>query len=41
MGYDVGVKNARGHSPMDLATTEEMVGLIKRALETVKCAATG
>lgn len=41
MGFDIGVKNARGHSPLDLATTDEMINLIKRATETKQCAATG
>jgi len=31
------MKNARGHTPLDLATTQETRDLINRALGTVKC----
>ena len=36
-GCDLGMKNARGHTPLDLATTSETRELINRALSTVKC----
>jgi len=36
-GCDLGMKNARGHTPLDLATTQETRDLINRALGTVKC----
>jgi len=36
-GCDIGVKNARGHSPLDLATTDTTRQLINKALMTLKC----
>jgi len=36
-GCDIGLKNARGHTPLDLATTEETRQLITRAFQTLKC----
>lgn len=36
-GCDLGMKNARGHTPLDLATTQETRDLINRALKTSKC----
>jgi len=36
-GCDVGVKNARGHTPLDLATSKETRQLIERALTTKVC----
>lgn len=36
-GCDLGMKNARGHTPFDLATTQETRDLIERATKTVKC----
>lgn len=36
-GCDIGLKNARGHTPLDLATTEETRQLILKALQTLKC----
>lgn len=36
-GCDIGVTNARGHTPLDLATTEATRQLITRAWQTTKC----
>lgn len=33
-GVDVDIKNARGHSPMDLATQQEVKELISKAINT-------
>lgn len=40
-GVDVDIKNARGHSPMDLATEPETKKLIRMATKTKKCEACG
>mmetsp|Transcript_24143 Transcript_24143/g.17000 ORF Transcript_24143/g.17000 Transcript_24143/m.17000 type:complete len:121 (+) Transcript_24143:458-820(+) len=37
IGVNVHVKNARGHTPLDLATNEETRALIQKATKTVKC----
>ena len=37
-GVDVEIKNARGHSPLDLATQPEVKELIQRATSTKNCA---
>ena len=36
-GVDVDVKNARGHSPLDLATEPSTKKLIEKATKTKKC----
>lgn len=36
-GVDVDVKNARGHTPLDLATQGEVKQLIMSAMKTEKC----
>ncbi len=36
-GVDVEKKNARGHTPLDLATSEEVKELIVQAIKTKKC----
>lgn len=36
-GVDVDVKNARGHTPLDLATQHEVKELIMKAFNTKKC----
>jgi hypothetical protein len=36
-GVDVSIKNARGHSPMNLATQPDVKDLITKALKTTKC----
>jgi hypothetical protein len=36
-GVDVDVKNARGHTPLDLATAPEVKDLIMKAINTKKC----
>jgi hypothetical protein len=36
-GVDVDVKNARGHTPLDLATASEVKHLITNAMKTEKC----
>lgn len=36
-GVDVDVKNARGHTPLDLATRVEVKDLILKAINTKKC----
>ena len=36
-GCDLGMANARGHTPLDLATTQENRDLIEKALQTGKC----
>lgn len=36
-GCDIGLKNARGHTPLDLATTEDTRILINKAFQTQKC----
>jgi hypothetical protein len=36
-GCDVGVKNARGHTPLDLATSDDTRQLIQKALKTMVC----
>jgi len=36
-GVDVNMKNARGHTPLDLTTEEETKKLILRATKTLKC----
>jgi hypothetical protein len=36
-GVDVDIKNARGHSPLDLATQSEVKDLIMKAINTKKC----
>jgi len=36
-GADVDLKNARGHTPLDLATDPEVKDLIKYALKTKNC----
>ena len=36
-GVDVDIKNARGHTPLDLATQPEVKELIMKAIQTKKC----
>lgn len=36
-GVDVDVKNARGHTPLDLATAPEVKDLIQKAINTKNC----
>jgi hypothetical protein len=36
-GVDVDVKNARGHTPLDLATAPEVKDLIQKAINTRNC----
>lgn len=36
-GVDVDVKNARGHTPLDLATNPEVKQLILKAMNTKNC----
>ncbi len=36
-GCDIGMKNARGHTPLDLATNRDTRALIERAFQTVQC----
>jgi ankyrin repeat protein len=36
-GVDVDIKNARGHSPLDLATALEVKELIMKAINTKNC----
>lgn len=36
-GVDVEIKNARGHTPLDLATQPEVKDLILQAINTKKC----
>jgi hypothetical protein len=36
-GCDVAMKNARGHTPLDLATTKETRALIEKAFNTSVC----
>lgn len=36
-GCDLGMKNARGHTPLDLATTQETRDLILKANSALKC----
>lgn len=37
LGYDVEVKNARLHTPMDLVTEPSTKNLIRKAINTKKC----
>jgi ankyrin repeat protein len=36
-GVDVEIKNARGHTPLDLATSPEVTELIQKAIKTKNC----
>ena len=36
-GVDIEIKNARGHTPLDMATDPEVRALILKALKTKKC----
>ena len=36
-GIDVDIKNARGHTPLDLAVGDEVKNLIKKAIQTKNC----
>lgn len=36
-GVDIDVKNARGHTPLDLCTDKTAHALIKKATTTKKC----
>ena len=36
-GVDVDVKNARGHTPLDLATAKDATDLIQKAINTKNC----
>lgn len=40
-GVDVEIKNARGHTPFDMATREEIKQLVTKAIKTTKCSAIG
>ena len=41
LGVDVEIKNARGHTPFDMATRVEIKDLVTKAIKTTQCSAIG
>ena len=41
LGVDVEIKNARGHTPFDMATKADIKALVIKAIKTTKCSSLG